>query len=513
MIRPESRCLPIPAPGSFAPLPRFAGLILLMAGLVSGGVAEPPVNPHLARSSWPIYHANTYATASVQNPDLEDPTAFQTVDNLTHRRFRDGQVSPWTVLREPTATGAQVVLTTPLNGVAKYLIEGGRLRPVDFLDLERRRTDVDWGILVLADGSAVVTERRHNRFAVVGDRDPDPASPLRVMRHLPVDRRRYGELTSHFTLSHDGAIIAYTQKPALLAVDPATGRILGDHPLPDEYGMAIHNSFPIEERGRLYLLGQRGMRAIDWNGAGFTTAWTATYNMRGPGFESVREDRRPVFDAIAVARGKPGTGSGTTPSLVGDAHTGIVVVVDGHSPRNNLVAFWRDKIPEDWSPLPDPNHPGATLDRRVAGVLPLPHSTPEGDGHSAENSPAVFGHAIVVAQWAGFRPGANPPRGVQRVDWNPLRRKLELVWANPDVHLNGVPTIGKGRQSPRVFGMGREAGRYVYSVLDLQDGRRLHHIDLGPSDDVLDQGNNHVVAADGSILYGGRKKIVRLYRP
>ncbi len=125
----------------------------------------------------------------------------------------------------------------------------------------------------------------------------------------------------------------------------------------------------------------------------------------------------------------------------------------------------------------------------------------------------MLGNAIVVAQWAGFRPGATPPKGVQRVDWNPSQRQLKLIWANPDVHLNGVPTIGKGPDSPRVFGMGREGEHYVYSVLSLADGTRLRRMDLGRSDAVLDQGNNHVIAADGSIIYGGSKKLVRLYRP
>ncbi|MGF1679549.1 MAG: hypothetical protein ACFCUX_10205 [Candidatus Methylacidiphilales bacterium] len=475
--------------------------------------AEPPANPHLAQSSWPIYHANTHATASVWSTAVVDPTSFETVENLTHRRIRSGQVSPWTVLRAPEPDGTQVILTTPLNGIAKYAIQNGRLRQVHFLQIERKWTDIDWGILILADGSAVVTERLHNRFAVIGDSTQDPTSPLKVLRRLSIDTPQYGGLTSHFTLAHDGSIIAYTQKPAIIAVDPLSGRVLASHPLSKEYGSASHNSFPIDERGRLYLLGQRAMTAIDWDGSTFTPAWTSPYNMRGPGFEQVREDRRPIVDAIAVARGKPGTGSGTTPSLIGNPETGIVVVVDGHSPKNNLVAFWRGDIPTDWKPLPDPNTPGTFLDRRVAGVLPLPHSTPEGDGHTAENSPAVLGNAIVVAQWAGFRPGATPPKGVQRVDWNPSQRQLKLIWANPDVHLNGVPTIGKGPDSPRVFGMGREGEHYVYSVLSLADGTRLRRMDLGRSDAVLDQGNNHVIAADGSIIYGGSKKLVRLYRP
>lgn len=499
-------------------------LVALILAIGMGGrhaAAEPdgnhpdrlPRNPHLAASTWPIYHANNNASASVLNTPPVDPVGVQTVDNLTHRRFGRGNVSPWTVLRAPLPNGTQVVLTTSVNGVGKYVIEQGRLRGVHFLPLERQFTDFDWGILVMADGSALVTEKQHNRFAIVGDeRDDEVLSPLTVRRRIPIDLDRFGRLTAHFTMSYDGTIIALTEKPMLIAIDPERGAVINSMRLDEEVGLATHNSFPIDERGRIFCVGQSVMFAVDWDGHAFSLAWQAPYNMRGPGFEHEFE-RSKRRDVIAVARGAKGTGSGTTPSLLGDPRTGVVVVVDGHSPRNHLVAFWRDEIPRGWQPLTHPSYPRETLDPRVAGVVALPHSTPDGEGHTAENSPAVLGNTIVVAQWAGFRPDATPPMGVQRVDWNPLTRRLDLVWANPDVHINGVPTIGRGPDGPRVFGMGRDGDAYVYSVLDLKTGELVRRIDLGHNDTVLDQGNSHAIAADGSIIYGGKGSLVRLYGP
>jgi hypothetical protein len=472
----------------------------------------PPRNPHLAPSSWPIYHANNYATASVLGTPPVDPTVAESVDNLTPRRFGRGGVSPWTVLRPPDREGNQVILTTPTNGIGKYVIQRGRLRGVHFLPLERRLRDFDWGVLLLKDGSALVTEQQHNRFAVIGDERNDLLSPLRVVRRIPIDEGRYGRLTAHFTLGYDGTVLALTDRPSLIAVDPRTGAVRAAMDLGSEVGLATHNSFPVDERGRMYFVGQGAMFAIDWDGKGLKLAWQAPYNMRGPGFDGAMK-RSAGRDAIGVARGEAGTGSGTTPTLIGDPRTGVVVVVDGHSPRNHLVAFWRDEIPPDWALLTHPSQPEVILDRRVAAVIALPHSTPDGEGHSAENSPAVWGHSVVIAQWAGFSPDSTPPRGVQRVDWNPKARRLDLVWANPDVHLNGVPTIAPGPSGPRVIGMGREQDQYVYSLLDLATGERVRRIDLGTDDSVLDQGNNHVIAADGSIVYGGKGKLVRLYRP
>lgn len=490
----------------------FALLTLVLPNCLAAQPPQPPVNRHLARSTWPLYHANNYASASVLGTPPVDPVAFQAVDNLTHRHFGAGNVSPWTVLRAPAADGTQVVLTTPVNGIGKYIIERGQLRGVHFLRLERRFTDFDWGILLLADGSALVTERRHNRFVLVSDEHADPRSRLTVSRHIPIDVEKYGKITAHFTISYDAAVLALTEKPALIAFSPQTGRVLASFDLANELGLTTHNSFPVDERGRMYLVGQQAMFAIDWNGRIFRRAWQAPYNMRGPGFED-QQQRSKIRDVIGVARGEAGTGSGTTPSLIGDPTAGVVVVVDGHSPKNHLVAFWRDQIPADWQAIADPYDATRKLDRRVAGVFALPLSTPDGEGHSAENSPAVLGYAVVVAQWAGFRPDSTPPKGVQRVDWDPHERHLKLVWQNPDVHINGVPTIGRGPDGPRVFGMGRDGNSYIYSALDLATGKLVRSIDLGQDDSVLDQGNNHVIAADGSILYPGKGKMLRLHRP
>ena len=490
-----------------------AGVVMAQNGTVPPGIErEPPRNPHLSPSTWPIYHANNYASASVMNTPPVDPTVFEAVDNLTPRRFGRGNVSPWTVLRPPARDGSQVVLTTPVNGIGKYVIEHGRLRAAHFLPLERRFLDFDWGIVLLADGSALVTEKQHNRFVLVSD-DPNlPRSPLRVVRRIPIDSARFGKLTAHFTIGFDGTMFALTEKPTLLAINVTTGEVVATLDLGKEKGLATHNSFPIDEQGRMYFVGQSAMFAVDWQQNALRLAWMAPHNMRGPGFDDP-EGRGKRRDAIGVALGEAGTGSGTTPSLIGDPRTGVVVVVDGHSPRNHLVAFWRDEIPPDWRPLTHPSQPQVTLDRRVAGVIPLPHSTPDGEGHSAENSPAVLGSAVVIAQWAGFRPDATPPKGLQRVDWNASVRRFDVVWTNPDIHINGVPTIARGITGPRVFGMGRENARYVYSIVDLATGELIRRIDLGTDDAVLDQGNNHVIAADGSIIYGGKGSVVRLHRP
>ena len=485
----------------------IAPLLIAAALIAVKALAQGPANPALAAGPWPIFHANSSCTASIQLPGSWKADRPEWVPNLKHRRFTRISVSPWTVIPKPLPNGDQIIFTNPVEGVAKYAIRNGRLEPVGLLPLDRDTRDFDWNVAILRDGSVLVTEIRRNGFAIVGQQVPGVDAPPVLLRRFSLPRD-FGTISTHFNVAFDGTILVLTQEAFLLAVNPRDGRVRAWLDLRG-YDYVAHNGFPVDEKGRIYLIAQDAMLAIDWNGTRLSKAWEAFYDSRGPGFQS-RGNRGRLRERLAVIRGQPGTGSGTTPTLLGTPGTGIAVVVDGHRPQNRLVAFWRGRIPADWVPLRDPTNPAVTLDRRIAGILVLPHSTPDGEGFSAENSPAAFGNSLVVAQWAGFRPDATPPRGVQRVDWSPATRRLSLVWTNPWIHFNGVPTIVSAANGRFTMGMGRDRDRHVYSVLNFSTGQLVSQLDLGADDSVLDQGNGHAVASDGSIIYGGKEKLVRI---
>lgn len=473
--------------------------------------APPYRNPALADSLWPVFHGNNYATASVSSTGPGPVTRARVIDALTEATD-DPFVSPWTVLGSPYPDGSQPVITTPNDGVAKYLTRDGELKAVDFLPLERSVLDFDWALMLLRNNDAVVTERAANRIVVVGDEFAgEPESPLRIKRRIDVDIERYGALLSHHALAPDGSLIALTEANRLIALDLDEGEVIADYGLPSDGGASFQNSFPIDENGRIFVAAQSRSVAIDWDGEAFVMAWSAGYDMRGPGCGDVPLNRTRREEILAVSRGEPCTGTGTTPSLIGQPRTGVFVIVDGHAPKNRLVAFWRDRPPASWQALTDPQDPDTALDRQVAGVFPLPLSTPEGSGFTAQNSPAVLDHAIVIAQWAGFAPGRTPPSGVQRVDWLADERRFELMWENPDVLFNGVPLIAcAASQRCQTYGMGRYGSDYDYTSLDLETGMETGRVALGTDDRVLDQGNGHAVTNDGAIIYAGKDVLVRV---
>lgn len=340
---------PAPAPSSPAPPPQ------------STSSTEGFQNPFLAASTWPIYHANTYATATVTTVGPGVADRFQSLASLTASPNGSPYVSPWTVFGEVYADGSQPVLTTPNDGVAKYLLKGDAFEAISFLALDRNASDTDWGILMLRGGSGVVAERKTNRLVLFGDAVAgDPRSRLEVKRRIDINRNVYGSLLPHFSLAPDGVLIALTDADRLIAVNLQTGVVLASFDLPTDSGASFQNSFPVDETGRLFVAAQNKTVAVDWRDGRFRLAWSATYDMRGPGCEDVPLDRSRLEEIRAVTNGETCTGTGTTPTLLGDPASGVMVIVDGHSPRNNLLAFWRGEPPTDWRPLPDPNRPDAS---------------------------------------------------------------------------------------------------------------------------------------------------------
>lgn len=454
----------------------------------------------LAESTWPLIHRNPYAQASGDLDSLRagDALGYQRLDNP------EGGTAPWTVFPEAYSDGSQAIISNTQDGVVKWLMNGETFERVSFLKLPRKRMDFDWNVAALGNGEIVVTAIDENAFYLVADTRPDcPRCELEISRKFEIPKST-GELTIHFTVGYDGHIFVLMEDSKIAAVSLRTGEVLDVHELgAGGSGYSYHNAFASDENGRLYISSQSGVTALDWNGRRFAQAWEAAYDFRGPGCSEPRRQSR-LRERLRTIRGKRCTGTGTTPTLIGTPENGVVVMVDGHAPQNNLVAFWRGDIPRGWKGLPGE-------DPRLAGQIALPLSTPEGEGHTAENSPSVLGNSVFIAQWAGFNPDCTPPKGVQRVDWKPAQRKLELVWANPEAHFNGIPTASSATNL--VYGTGRGEGcTYAYRGLDIDTGEIRLDLPMSDDDALTDQGSQQAIAEDGSIVVGVRKGTLRIFR-
>jgi hypothetical protein len=462
--------------------------------------SEPPPNPAMGRGGWPVYHRNNHAQASApgRGPEPGDRVEVQVLRT-------PGDVSPWTVLGAPlpnASNGAQLAWGSSRWGVWKVLLDGPRFTLAGSMPLDRGRFDFDYGIVVLADESVLVGVQQRNEFLQIASaRDDDPLSPLVLRRRWKVPES-VGRLSTHFSLAFDGRIIFLTRESRIGALDRGSGQVTS-FALRDEQGgdFGTHNSFPLDEAGGVYVASQRAVTRVDWNGREFKRRWLAPIDLRGPGCP--REGNGRLREALAVARGATCTGSGTTPTLLGTPEAGVVVLVDGWSPANRMIALWRGEPPAGWPGLP--GH-----DRQIAAILPLPLSTPEGNGFTMENSPAAWGDGIVCAQWNGLFPACDSVPGVQKMRWDAARRELTLAWSNAEVAINGVLTIAAG--SRLVYGSGRNRNcEYRYRALDWDSGKLVLDVPLGDERRFVDQGNQNTLTADRSVIYGSAGGLVRIW--
>lgn len=189
-----------------------------------------------------------------------------------------------------------------------------------------------------------------------------------------------------------------------------------------------------------------------------------------------------------------GTGSGTTPSLVGfgDDEDRFVVIGDGDEVVN-ITFIWRDDIPEEWEQLTDAPH------RRIAGIGPANMGDPARDAIQTEQSITVSGYGAMTvnnepasipdgvpassARMLCFMLGHKPeytPSGMHKYVWNPQRRRLEEAWVNTDISSpNSVPFVAEA--SGLVYTCGVRDGRWTIEAADWETGESAFHYVLGGS--------------------------------
>jgi hypothetical protein len=460
---------------------------------------EPPANPWAADSPWPQFHRNSHAQAA---SPLAGPRAGEVLVAQTIRAPAGTGTPTQMHLSERYPDGSRTAWSTTLNSIVKARVSGDRFEIADVLRLHRGPGLVSYWNMQLARGNkAFVPNPRERSIMRFGDSDPDdPMSRIVKEAEFALPASVPGDPIV-LNLSQDGWVVFFTEGGWLGAVkqDFSEARYFD---LSGEIAdNTIHNSFPLDENGVAYFVSFDALTAVQWTGESFRVVWRAPYDFRGP--DCPAPSRSKLREVLRVFRGERCTGSGTTPTLLTVGDDRLVAVVDGHD-RNNLVFFWRDRIPDSWRGLPG-------RDRRVAAVVPLPLATSAGEGFTVENSPATAFGLVVVAQFAGFAPDCTPPMGVQAVRWISATDHAEIAWQRPDVHFNGVPTIS--RASGMVYGVGRsEVGKcdFVYRGLDLATGATRVEGILGRGREFLDQGNTHALNDDGSLIYGSPTGMVRV---
>ena len=428
---------------------------------------EPPFNPYLADSPWPMSHRNPYCQGSSPYPGPES------TDDLAISFEPGWPVSIFMLYTETDSLGKYAVWGSSLSRVYKIDATRTPLSTIAWVEKESGMGNPMAGAYTVLNNEGKLFVSRKNRLytyenAIEGVTN----SGIILTATYDVPEIDPGEAIIGMNMTYDGFIAFATSagRVGVVSRDFTGLQILE----PSSEEEELSNSIALDEDGGIYVVTSKKMYRIQWTGQELTLdteqgAWSAAYES-GP-------DVRPP--------GRLGVGSGTTPTLMGFGEQDKFVVIGDGQELMHLVLFWRDEIPENWEPI------AAGKDRRIAAEVPITYGDASATNTSTEQSVLVRGYdAAVVSNYYG--PHALPsflapalsnlpgyaPYGVEKFNWDPQARKLNSVWANPDLSCpNGVPSMSEA--SGLMYCIGQRNTNWTVEAIDWATGESDFHVFLG----------------------------------
>lgn len=465
----------------------------------------PPRNPWLAASAFPISHSNAAATEAV-------PHAGPT----TGRRLTlaDVKTVPNVFTSNPTIKnvgGDRIIIASGVDGIRKILATGENFELISFLPypghedypakataaaiqaaLERAdaayrakdeasiiamsnpMSEIGFNRLQIAGGTYNMIDKDGNHYAPSGGLvvvkttdDNNPRGSLRVVRSkdlapdVPTDLKQSVTHIVGVTMSYQGDVMVAAHG-ALFLLD----RDLNLKGLMGLPGEDVENSICADEQG-IYVVTSKRMLKVVWTGSKLSIdeadgGWQSEYN-------TMSREAATAAGALTVSGG-----SGTTPTLMGfgDDPDKLVVISDGDPGGAQVVAFWRDKIPDDFKQQP------GTKSRRIAGQIRTDISKV-----TIEPSFSVLGYGVFVQNGAYPKPEPDiwtnaftsgvtrpAPYGGQKFTWNPKTRAFEKNWINSKIDNTDVMVPVISAASRMIYLPSKTNGIYEYVGVDWDTG-------------------------------------------
>lgn len=455
--------------------------LALHSAAVAADAYEPPFNPYLADSLWPMTHRNNYAQAS-------SPFAGpQSAAGLGKTQFRATDLLNATLaFSAPLDDGSRLAWGSSLSYVYKL-----HATPTGFRVIDKAKKP-DSGNLANATTGAYTLLDKDQVFFVPGPgklyayqsaAPSETDSPIQLRNEflLPEATLRGGAKRDPIVglnLTYDGYLALATKRGTVMVVsrDFSSYHYLQ---LGDAMGEEVSNSIAVDEQGGIYVVTGEAMYRVQWTGSELTLneqagAWRARYENGG---------------SVQVP-GRLGSGSGSTPTLMGTGDQDQFVVITDGQPLTHLVLFWRNAIPADWQPIA----PGK--ERRIAAEVPVNFGDAEAQTSMSEQSVLVRGYGAVVVNndyrvtaqssmpWLanlinGFvvlnsNKTRYAPYGVQKFEWNPATRTLDVAWSNPGISCpNGIPTMSAA--TGLFYCIGQRDAVWNVEALDWQTGASVFY--------------------------------------
>lgn len=344
--------------------------------------------------------------------------------------------------------------------------------------------------IAMASGNYVLCDKDNYAYTnslsrIIRYKLTDPNDPSKgITLDKEIDMKNYFSNINTLvglSMTYDGYLVA-TFASGIAIVDRTLSNVVAQYALPAD--QTLSNSISIDENNGIYLAsnsttpnGEGLMQKIVWTGSQLSTetadgAWSSTYE-GGPAVPSI----------------KMGYGTGSTPTLMGfgDDEDKLVVITDG-AQQMDLIAFWRNEIPDDAVTI-DPENP------RIAGKIGVTCGLEGQQWIQSEQSVVVAGYGAFVVNnisdeitsplpdkiigILSVGPLLPSPTGVERFQWNTKTNEWESVWARPDISsISMIPSVS--RASNMVFVNGyTETDGWEVTGLNWDTGATTHRVIFG----------------------------------
>ncbi|MBT4520188.1 MAG: hypothetical protein HOC23_09300, partial [Halieaceae bacterium] len=413
----------------------------------------------LSDGNCPIIHCNSYQSDALPLKGPEKPSQkldVQTIDHLWSSPIAGG------ILDHTYQDGTTVFWVSQVDRIMKLrLNQNNRLEKITEMaltpkDFPRFEPEVIQSVVRALDDATVGSEHHSllagewkgyqieglrayyamvnnhgilyvgNRDSVIAYGDEEPGNPNSRIVKVGQYGFQKSELQLGLTMptvimigmnvTPDGYIITVTIDGTVVAIAPDLSTATY-YPL---QGEQIWNSVAVDDHGAIYVAGTKRLHKLIWKNKGFSDkaedgAWVEPYSIGSLDAE-LRAER----------------GSGTTPALMGSSSDSdrFVVIADAEN-VNNIVFYWRDKIPRDWKQLP------GARSRRVAGILPVDFGDNSLTNSYSENSATIFEYGAVLGNnqvktnepmtmdvQLKMKDPARTPYGIQKFQWNSDQSRL-----------------------------------------------------------------------------------------